>query len=217
MLARFHLGCGGGCGGGCGSVAVRAGVPLRRCRGGADDGLLHQVVCGAAFVEKPRLGRWRPPAQGAQRRLGRELRPVLECAHLQQMAVDAQQFVLVNRNGRNAEHRHFARHRAAGADEQIAVRRDIGYVERPGVTRTPSNLSPPVMVALPCPAAARPSRPGPSSQHECVEKIATAFVVLGGPWFRSNVHHPAWTGPRAAAIGSLGEAVRPVAKGRCLP
>src|SRR5688572_24432279 len=116
------------------------------------------------------------------------MRHVLERAHLEQIAVDVQQLVLINRNGRNAENRHFTRHRSASADEQIAVRRDIRYIER---RRDDANaVESIVLVVLSLFLAARQQHKVDvvlHPQHKLVEEISAPLVVLGRPWLGTNV------------------------------
>ncbi|MNS98067.1 hypothetical protein D3C72_1324220 [compost metagenome] len=94
---------------------------------------LDQVIRGAALFQQAAI-RWflRCAVQVGQRLCGCQGRPVLEGAHFQQVAVNVEQGILVNGDGGDAQHGHLARHGAAGADEQVAIGRDIGDVESSG-------------------------------------------------------------------------------------
>ena len=134
------------------------------------------------------------------------------------VAVHVEQLVLVDRDGRYAEHRHLARHGAAGADEQVAVGRNVGNVQRrgdhPHALRTsgPGSAHP-----APCHAAASTtSTCAFMPSNECVHEIAAALVILRCPRLRSHVHDLA----RSCALvhrTSRWAAVGRVPTGRDLP
>src|SRR5436309_1442791 len=118
-----------------------------------------------------------------------QVRPVEKRVACHQIAVHIEQLLLVNRNRRNAEHRHFARHRSARTDEKVAVGGDLHDVERASDDADPLEAGLTVMLRL-LAVTGQERYAGfvLQAKEHFVEKVDGAVVVLRRPGFRAHVN-----------------------------
>src|SRR6266850_523515 len=154
------------------------------------DGRLDHVAGQATLLQKLAARRTPRGLLEIAERLGRgQARPVEKRVAGHQIAVHVKQLLLVDRNRRNAEYRHFARHRSARTDEKVAVRGDLRDVERAGDDADPLEAG--LTVVLRLLAVTGQERYAGfvlQAKQQIVEKADGAVIVLRRPRFRAHVN-----------------------------